>query len=326
MFDALAIGASFAVLLVGSVLAVLRYARDLPGTEQIMAPLERRLDGVVERLGRIEERLPRVIAGRYRLQRQIGEGATGEVWQAYDEALRQETAIKLVHPHLTDDLARERFLREARVAARLRHPNVITMLDVGTADGQPYLAMELLRGVTLRDLPLPLDTGRVIEIGAQVADALIAAAALGMVHRDLKPDNICVEDEGRRFVIVDFGLAFLQSGDELLRTENGPITGTPHYMAPEQARNDELTGAADVYSLGCTLYELATGEAPFSARTARAMFIRHAQEPRPKLPDTEGVSGELSALIQQMMALDPNHRPRPEAVRRILRDLQREAA
>src|ERR1700761_3266418 len=212
------------------------------------------------------------LPGGYRVTHMVGVGGMGRVYCAEQVALGRTVAVKVVHPHLADDeLAAARFLNEARTASRLSHPNSVAIFDFGrTDDGQPYIVMEYLRGRDLARVaddegPLPLR--RTVDILRQTLAPLDEAHALGVVHRDLKPDNIVLEPmrSGLDFVkVVDFGLAKVLDRDAPpglhgVLTQPGLVCGTPEYMSPEQARGDELDGRSDLYSLGVVLFEVLAG-------------------------------------------------------------------
>src|SRR4051794_29129528 len=214
----------------------------------------------------------RLVAGRYRLMSQIGGGGMGTVWLARDELLGRQVAIKQVLSPATvspkeADQQRQRALREGRIAARLSHPHAISVYDVALEQGQPWLVMEYLPSRSLAAVLAEdgvLRTDVVAQIGAQVADALAATHAAGIVHRDVKPANILIGQGGRVEGVVkitDFGISHA-SGDVTL-TQTGQITGTPAFLAPEVAQGYEPGPAADVFSLGATLYTCLEGEPPF---------------------------------------------------------------
>jgi serine/threonine protein kinase len=236
--------------------------------------------------------LGQTLPGGYRVTHLIGVGGMGRVYCAEQVALGRTVAVKVVHPHLADDeRTAARFLNEARAASRLSHPNSVAIFDFGrTAKGHPYIVMEYLRG---RDLgrvaqgegPLPLR--RVVDILRQTLAALDEAHALGILHRDLKPDNVVLEPlrSGLDFVkVVDFGLAKLLKGDALnspTLSSPGVVCGTPEYMSPEQARGDSLDGRSDLYSVGVVLFELLAGRVPFVADTVPKTLLLHLTEPAP---------------------------------------------
>ena len=278
-----------------------------------------------------------LIADRYRIERQLGEGGMGAVYQATQVALKREVALKVILPHKTSDKSRDRFLREARVASSLKHPNVVAIYDYGDHEGTLFLAMELLSGPSLRalvdrDLPL-LGVERATSIAAQVADVLTAASAIPLVHRDLKPENVVLDrtvDGRERAVVVDFGLAFVRDAeDETGRlTREGAVTGTPDYMPPEQCRGSrDLDGAADVYALGAMLYEMLTAHPPFEGSAAivisRQLFVK-PKRMRDAYPDVE-VPGALDDLVMSMLAKDPADRPSASQVREVLEGVQPDA-
>ncbi|MEZ4474720.1 MAG: serine/threonine-protein kinase [bacterium] len=270
-----------------------------------------------------------LVAGRFQIEGLLGEGGMGSVYRARQIALRRPVALKVLLPHLaSDELARARFEREARVASRLRHPNAVEIFDFGQAEGTLFLAMELLEGESLRAvlevqtgvLPLP----RALRIAAQVADALVAAHREPLIHRDIKPENIflCVDRAGEeRAVVVDFGLAFIADHDELGRvTRQGALYGSPAYMSPEQARDPSVEAPTDIYSLGCVLHELVTGVPPFAGGGLQVLS-RHCftlpESPRARFPELD-IPPALDALILRMLRKQPAARPPAEDVRRAL--------
>lgn len=252
-----------------------------------------------------------VVLDRYRLIAPLGVGGMGTVWRAHDPRLGRDVAIKVMA--LGDALAQARFLREGKLAARLDHRGLCKIYDVGEAAGTGYLVMEMLAGTTLfrelDDLPLP----RALAITAEVARAMAHAHAAGLIHRDLKPDNIFLDRRGgdERAVVIDFGLAFAVDGDAGVgRLTSADVTGgTPTYMSPEQARAATLTAASDVYALGCVLFELASGRPPFDGAAALVMSKHvYAAPPalsavRPDAPDA------LVRLVARMLAKTPGERP-----------------
>ncbi len=242
---------------------------------------------------------PRIISGKYRLDALIGQGGMGSVYQATHLELDRTIALKIVLPDfVSNSETLERFRQEARAAARLNHPNVISVYDFGILPtGQAYLAMELLTGHSLREelesyleRHATLSPQRVLAIIRPVCQAIHAAHEAGVIHRDLKPDNIILlgaNETGEEIIkVVDFGIAKLKeragSGVSNL-TEPGLVMGTPHYMSPEQCRGEELDRASDIYSLGVMIYELLAGHVPFDAPTPSAVIIQHAVDPPPLL-------------------------------------------
>ena len=210
-----------------------------------------------------------LITGRYRVERPLGHGAMSTVDLALDVELDREVALKRLAENLSrDDDLRARFKREARLAARLAHPNVVRIYDIGEDDdGRPFIAMEYVAGETLAELLArrgPLPAREVAELGIQACRALAAAHEAGLVHRDVKPQNLLLRSDGV-LKLGDFGVAFGLEGTRL--TMAGTVLGTAAYLAPEQARGEEVTAAADVYGLGAVLYELLTGRPPRNPAT-----------------------------------------------------------
>ena len=258
-----------------------------------------------------------VVAERYRLEERLGQGGTGEVWRAYDTTLERPVAIKLLHPWVaSDDAARERFRREATVMARLRHPNIVAILDFADDAERPFLVQEYCAGGTLRSLagaaPLPWD--RVRAIARPIADALAHAHVHGVIHRDLKPSNVLFGTAGR-ILVADFGLARILAGDDGTLTATGTRMGSPEYWSPEQAAGDPVSERADVYSLGCILFQLATGRIPFEGDDRLAAGYRRVHEAPPRAASVRpDVPADGSDLIGLMMRRDPASRPRAEDV------------
>ena len=213
----------------------------------------------------------------YRLDELIGRGGMGVVYRAHDLALDRDVALKLLAPHLAEDVSfRERFLTESRVAASLEHPNVVPIHDAGEIDGQLYIAMRLVEGSDLKEVLRegPLEPARAVRVLEQIAGALDAAHARGLVHRDVKPSNVLL-DEGGHVYLADFGLS-RYLGDAALPLGPAKSLGTADYVAPEQIRGEEVDGRADVYALGCMLYECLDGRAAVPARHRRGHAVRPA--------------------------------------------------
>ena len=260
-----------------------------------------------------------IAGGRYRVERVLGDGAMAKVLLAHDAELGREVALKLLDERLAEDPSfRARFAREARVAAGLSHPNVVTVFDVGETDGRPFIVMELVTGRTLEERLRregALSANHVLAIARQVCAGLEHAHANGLVHRDLKPGNL-IEREDGTIKIADFGIARAVEGTEL--TEAGTIVGTAAYLAPEQAEAGTVTPATDLFSLGVVLYELLTGRQPWKVDSLAALAGRR-EAPPPELPaDTPP---GLRAAIDRCLQADPENRPASAAeVARLLDD------
>jgi serine/threonine protein kinase len=246
----------------------------------------------------------------YDIFRELGRGNMGVVYHAYHRSLEMEVALKLPHAYLMADRhSRERFAREAQAAARLHHPNLCRVLEVGDWEGRPYLAMAYVPGQSLALAP-PHHPAAVVALVHTLALALAEAHRLGVVHRDLKPSNILITPRGEP-VVTDFGLALrLDAGEERL-TQAGAVMGTPHYMAPEQARGDlqAMGPSCDIYSLGVILYELLTGQVPFSASGVMALLSQVLfQDPVPPRQLRPEIDGRLEAVCLKALAKRPEHR------------------
>jgi eukaryotic-like serine/threonine-protein kinase len=236
-----------------------------------------------------------LISERYRLEEKIGSGGMSSVYRAFDPTLERWVAIKLMHRDISHDPDQlERFRREARAVAQLNHPHVVTVIDAGEDDGAPYIVFEYVEGETLKDrirrlgrLPVSEAVAYAIEIGR----ALEAAHISKLVHRDVKPQNVLIDPDGRAKV-TDFGIARSLEAQGL--TATGRVLGTTDYVSPEQALGHEVTGQSDIYSLGVVLYEMLTGEVPFRADTQVAVAMKHVREP---LPDVQRRRPEISASL-----------------------------
>ena len=265
--------------------------------------------------GRPDTLIGRVFDNRYEVRAPLGHGGMGTVYRGWQLSVDREIAIKVIHPKLSGDRSiAKRFLREARLASRLNQANIVGVYEFGqTEDGILYLAMELLRGRPLsKDLEAmrPLPMKRIKAIGMQICDALDAAHSQGIIHRDLKPGNIVILDDsaGRDLVkILDFGLAksLVQENTSLV-TRTDAILGTPLYMPPEQILGKPSDQTADLYSLGCILYQLATGRPPFVGENVNVVLASHVRDPIPEVG--ENVPPDLRALIQRLMMKEPAER------------------
>ena len=264
----------------------------------------------------------RLIAGRYRLQRVIGRGAMGVVWLAYDEVLHRAVAVKEVQlpPGLPAEEAtavRERMLREARAIAALTHPNVIAVYDVARRGDDPLVVMELVRSRSLADLIDQLgqcDEQQAASVADAVAAALEAAHRRGVVHRDVKPGNVLIGDEGQ-IKLTDFGIA--RNLAEITMTHSGMIMGTPAYIAPEVIEGEDVVPSSDLWSLGAMLFAAVTGELPYDKGTPLDTVTEIAQGEVPSVPD----DAPLADIIGALMVKDPSERISLTEVRRRIRPL-----
>jgi eukaryotic-like serine/threonine-protein kinase len=249
--------------------------------------------------------------GRYRVERTLGQGGMAAVYLAHDAELERPVAIKVLAEHLaTDDAFRQRFLREARMAAKLSHPNIVHVYDQGDEDGRPFIVMEYVEGVTLGDELRehgPLPPARVVDLALQICGGLEHAHGSGLVHRDVKPGNLLLRGDGT-VKIADFGIARAAQATKL--TQIGSVLGTAAYLAPEQAAGEQVTAAADIYSLGCVLFELLTGRTPYVFETLPELVVKQREEPitpirelRPEVP------AEVEAAVMHCLARNPEYRP-----------------
>src|SRR5215212_3199076 len=251
-----------------------------------------------------------ILSGRYRLESKLGSGGMSTVYLANDEVLDRPVAVKLLHREISEEEDQlERFRREARAAARLSHPNLVGVIDAGEDDGRPYIVFEYIEGRTLKrrlqqegDLPVDEAVAYAIEIGR----GLTAAHARKLVHRDVKPQNVLIDPDGRAKV-TDFGIA--RSLETKGLTATGRVLGTTDYVSPEQALGHQVTEQSDIYSLGIVLYEMLTGETPFIADTQVAVAMKHVRDP---LPDVQRrrpeVSAALAAIIERATAKETRNR------------------
>src|SRR5437660_494773 len=273
-------------------------------------------------------RLSQALGSSYTLEGEIGRGGMGVVFNARDERLKRQVAVKVLPPELAfREEIRLRFVREAETAARLSHPHIVPIHSVGESpDGLVYFVMTYVDGESLgaklkRRGRLPPDEAR--RIMQETADALGAAHAFGIIHRDVKPDNILLEGSRGRVVVTDFGIAKALSsttGGATL-TATGVAIGTPHYMSPEQAAGDrEIDGRSDIYSLGVVAYQMLAGELPFQAPTVPGILMKHITERAPLVTDRRPeVPDDLAACVMRSLEKDPEDRwPTADALRRAL--------
>jgi serine/threonine-protein kinase len=248
--------------------------------------------------------------GRWRLHDQLGEGGMGRVFRAVD-ADGNQAAVKIVKAELArDQTFRRRFDREARIAQRVEHPHVVPVIETGEVDGLPYLTQVFIAGGSLeeriqRDGKLPLADS--VRICTAVASGLDALHTEGLIHRDVKPANILLDEAGTPF-ITDFGLA--KDRDASVLTAAGQALGSMDYMAPEQIRGEEVTAQTDVYGLGCVLYECLAGQPPFADRQGMRILWAHLQEEPPPLPaDRDDVPDDVSWALTRALQKEPENRP-----------------
>jgi eukaryotic-like serine/threonine-protein kinase len=253
-----------------------------------------------------------VASGRYRLKRPLGHGGMATVYLGHDSELDRPVAIKVLAETLTgDETFRRRFLREAQLAARLSHPNVVSVYDAGEqADGRPYIVMEHVDGETLADVlrkrgPLPADEAA--TLAAQACRGLAHAHAAGLVHRDVKPQNLLLRRDGT-LKVADFGIARAAEGTAL--TEAGTVLGTAAYLSPEQALGQEATPAADVYSLSAVLYELLTGRPPYELESLADLAARQAEGSITPVSElAAGIPQRVEDAVMRSLARNPAYRP-----------------
>lgn len=269
-----------------------------------------------------------MLAGRYRLDELIGRGGTGEVWRGYDLRPGWAVAVKILAPTVADAATRERFAREARTAARVVHPNVVTVLDMGEHEDRPYLVMELLTG---RDLAAelagrgPLSVSETCHLAGQAALGLDAAHRAGVVHRDVKPANLHLGATGT-LKVVDFGTARVATEAAMRLTSAGSVIGTAAYLSPEQILGEPGDAASDLYALGCVCYELLCGRPPFAGPATEVISQHVRDRPDPLRRYRPEVPVELERLVLALLEKDPGARPTGGEVVRLLAGTARHAS
>jgi serine/threonine-protein kinase len=257
-----------------------------------------------------DPRIGMEIAG-YRIEERVGRGGMGVVYRAEHLNLRRRAAIKIIAPDLAESEGfRERFTREARIAAALQHPNIVTVYDAGEVEGLLYLAMQYIEGFDLSAMLRRegrLRPYRAVDVCRQVAAALDAAHAMGLIHRDVKPANVLIE--GRTAFLTDFGLTKRMDGTHTDLTRAGDVVGTIHYVAPEQIEGAQVSARSDVYSLGCLLYHCLSGQVPFARDTDVAVIYAHLSEDPPRLSSVRPeLAGGLDSVIAKALDKSPDRR------------------
>src|SRR3954453_3420216 len=255
------------------------------------------------------------LSGRYRLDVQIGSGGMSTVYRAFDQTLERVVAVKLMHREIASDSAQlERFRREARAVAQFSHPHIVGVIDAGEDDGRPYIVFEYVGGGTLKGRirrcgRLPVDESLAYAI--EITRALGAAHSRGIVHRDIKPQNVLIDEEGMAKV-TDFGIP-RSLGEEGL-TADGRVLGTTDYVSPEQALGHAVNGQSDIYSLGIVLFEMLTGDVPFHGENQVAVAMKHVREDVPDVQRVRrGLSASVASVLDRMTAKDLGKRY-PDAV------------
>ena len=253
-----------------------------------------------------------VLNGRYRLESKLGSGGMSTVYLALDETLERRVAIKVLHREMSDQPDQlERFRRESRAVAQLSHPNVVNVIDAGDDAGHPYIVFEYVEGETLKQRidrfgRLPLDEAAAYSI--EIGRGLQAAHLAQMVHRDVKPQNVLIDPEGRAKV-TDFGIALSMEADGLTKT--GRVLGTTDYVSPEQAMGREVDARSDIYSLGILLYEMLIGDVPFKAETVVGVAMKHVNDPLPDVQSRRpGTSAALASVVDRATQKEPKKRYR----------------
>jgi len=286
---------------------------DVPIPDQISPPGDRpsRDDDPLHFLGSSRRLGSLGRLDHFKILELIGQGGMGVVLKAFDEKLERIVAIKVLAPQLaTSGSARRRFVREARAAARISHPHVVSIHSVEEDEKFPYIVMQFIDGMSLQeciDRDGPLSLKEIVRTGTQMAWGLAAAHKEGLIHRDIKPSNILLEHGIRRVKITDFGLA--RAADDASRTQSVVIAGTPMFMSPEQAAGDQLEYRSDLFSLGSVLYTMCAGQPPFRAATAMGVLRRVCEEtPRSIREINPEIPEWLEAIVAKLLAKEPSER------------------
>ncbi|MCB1842233.1 MAG: protein kinase, partial [Halioglobus sp.] len=251
--------------------------------------------------------------GRYQIKAHIGEGGMAQVYRAFDPQINRIAAMKILkQEHCDDDERRERFVREGKAAGALAHPHIVTVYDAGEIDGTPFILMEMIEGKTLGEClqqSARMSVDQILHIAMQLASALDYAHAKGVVHRDLKPDNIVLSSDGQSAKIADFGIARMESVSEQESTQVGMMLGTPRYMSPEQANGERVDGRSDLFTLGVILYEMITGQKAFDAESMPTLIMQITQkDPLPIRQLTRDAPVGLQKIVHKLLQKKPSRR------------------
>lgn len=251
--------------------------------------------------------------GRYRILEVLGQGAMAVVYKAHDPQIDRTLAIKVLREEkCIDQEYRQRFLREAKAAGNLSHPNIVTIYDVGEANNRPYIVMELVEGVPLDKMmkdTSDITTNQSLDITLQLAEALDYAHKNGVVHRDIKPSNIIFPAKGNTIKITDFGIAHLENHDMTQHTQMGEVLGTPQYMSPEQVLGQAVDGRSDLFSVGVVLYQMLSGQKPFTGNTVASLLFQIAtEEPKPIDNVARGSSPAIRNIVNKLLKKQPEKR------------------
>ncbi len=251
--------------------------------------------------------------GRYEIQAHIGEGGMAQVYRAFDPQINRTAAMKILKvEHCDDPERRQRFVREGKAAGALAHPHIVTVFDAGEIDGSPFILMELIEGKTLGERlqeGARMSVDQILHLAMQIASALDYAHAKGVVHRDLKPDNIVLSGDGQSAKIADFGIARVETLSEQDSTQVGMMLGTPRYMSPEQANGDRVDGRSDLFTLGVILYEMITGQKAFDAESMPTLIMQITQrDPLPIRQLTRDAPVGLQKIVHKLLQKKPSRR------------------